>query len=183
MLLTYKENTACIEYNEKKGLFTGYPGSQQKQLTYTKSSKKSKLGCDPMEVEPIIRQGAAGPAAEAKWSLTVEGNQTSTGQGYVDPKHINDEISFYFSGPSSAESLWNKQLKTSLPVIKLPANSEAVMVSAQTSQEHSRHDVQAKELPNLLPRWAVRLQNPQTKKWPTRREVPSRVESSLSYVV
>ena len=69
--------------------------------------------------------------------------------------------------------LQNRQLRKTLPAIKLPANSEAVRVSPQARQEESKHDICAKELPKLLHRQLVGLQHPQTKKWPTTREVLS----------
>ena len=90
--------------------------------------------------------------------------QTSTGQGFINPKH-NNEISVSFSEEiSSAVSLQDRQLRTILPAIKLPANSEAVKVSTEARQDHSRHDIQTKELAKLLPREQVRLLDPQTKK-------------------
>ena len=37
-----------------------------------------------MEVESIIRHGAAGPEAEAQWSRPANYKQTPTGQEYVN---------------------------------------------------------------------------------------------------
>ena len=77
-----------------------------------------------MEVESIIRKGAAGPPAEVQCSRPAEDTQTSIGQGYVNPRLINIEISLSFlEGLSSDLSLQNKQLRTTLPAIQLPANS------------------------------------------------------------
>ena len=63
-------------------------------------------------------------------------------------------------------------------VIELPSNNEAVKISPMTLQEHSRHAIHVKELPMLLPRQPVRLWDPHTKKWYTRRGVLSRDETS-----
>ena len=100
-----------------------------------------------MKVESTTRQGAAGPAGEIQCSRPADYTQTPTGQGYINQKHINKKISPSFSsGLSSAVSLQNRQLRTSLPAIKLQANSETVKVSPQTRQKHGRYDAHAKEL-------------------------------------
>ena len=74
-------------------------------------------------------------------------------------------------------SLQNRQLRTTLPAIKLQANSETVKVSPQTRQKHSRYDPHAKEPPLLLATQPVRLQDPQTKIWSISGEVLSRAET------
>ena len=71
-------------------------------------------------------------------------------------------------------SMKNRQLRTILPAIKIPANIEAAKISPKTRQEHSRHILQAKDLLKLLPR----LLDPQTKKSSTRREHLSWSETS-----
>ena len=94
------------------------------------------------------------------------------GQGYVNPKNINNKVSVSFSeGLSSAVSLHSSQLRTTLPGIKLPANSEEVKVLSQSRQEHIRHDIQAMDPSKLLTWKPVRLQELQTKTESTRREV------------
>ena len=136
-----------------------------------------------MEVESIIRQGAAGPAAEAQCSRPGSYTQTPTGLGYVSPRHSTNKISVSFSkGLSSAVSLQNRQLRSIFPASKLPANSEAVKISPQTRQVHSRHDAQAKDLPQSLHTQPAGQQDPQTKKWSKSGEVLSRAETSQSYV-
>ena len=71
--------------------------------------------------------------------------QTTTGQGYVNPRHSNNKVSVSFSeGLSSAISLQNRQLMSIFPATKLPANSEAVQASLQTRQVHNRNDAQAR---------------------------------------
>ena len=135
-------------------------------------------------MESTTRQGAAGPADEIQCSRPADYTQTPTGQGYVNQRHINKKISVSFSeGLSSVMSWQNRQLRTTLPAIKLKANSETVKVSPQTRQKHSRYDAHAKELPQLLPTQPVRLQDPQSKKWSISGEVLSRTETDHSYLV
>ena len=68
--------------------------------------------------------------------------------------------------PSPGELLQNRQLRTTLPaIIRPPPNSEAVQASLQSRQDFS------KELPRLLPKQLVRLQDPSTKKWSIPGEV------------
>ena len=98
--------------------------------------------------------------------------------------HINKQISVSISeGLSSAVSLQNRQLRTTLRAIKLQTNSETVKVSPQTRKKHSRYDAHAKELPRLLPKQLVRLQDPSTKKWSIPGEVLQKAETPNSYVV
>ena len=78
-------------------------------------------------------------------------------------------------------SLQNRQARTTLPAVKLQANSETVKVSRQTRQKHSRYDVHAKELQQLLPTQPVRLQAPQTKKWSITGKVLSRAETPFKF--
>ena len=132
-----------------------------------------------MKVESTTRQGAAGPAAEKQCSRPADYTQTPTGQGYVNQRHINKKISVSYSGLSSAVSLQNRQLRTTLPAIKLQANSERVKVSPQTRQKYRRYHAHAKELPQVLPTQPVRLQDPQTRKWSISGEVLSRAETSI----
>ena len=137
-----------------------------------------------MGVESIIRQGAAGPAAEAQCSSPANYTQTPTRKAYVNPRHNTNKISVSFSeGLNLAVSLQNRQLRSTFPTTKLPANSKAVKASPQTRQVHSRHDAQAKELPQFLDTQPVSLQDPQTKKWSKPGEILSRAEASHSHVV
>ena len=80
-------------------------------------------------------------------------------------------------------SLQNRQLRTTLPATKLQTNSETVKVSPQTRKKHSRYDAHTKELPRLLPKQSVRLQDPSTKKWSIPGEVLQKAETPNSYVV
>ena len=80
-------------------------------------------------------------------------------------------------------SLQNRQLRTTLPATKLQTNSETVKVSPQTRKTHSRYDAHTKELPRLLPKQSVRLQDPSTKKWSIPGEVLQKAETPNSYVV
>ena len=80
-------------------------------------------------------------------------------------------------------SLQNRQLRTTIPAIKLQTNNETVKVSPQTRKKHSRYDAHAKELPQLLPKQLVRLQDPSTKKWSVPGEVIQKAETPNSYVV
>ena len=137
-----------------------------------------------MEVELIIRQGEAGPPAGAQCSRPANYTQTQTWQGYVNPRHGNNKISVSFiEGLSSSVSLQNRQLRSTFQATKLPANSEEVKTTSQTRQVCSRHDAQAKELPQFLPTWSVGLQDPQTKKWSKPGEVFSRAKTSHSHMV
>ena len=142
--------------------------------------QQNKARCDPMEVESIIRQGAAGPVVDAQCSRPADTTQTPTREGYVNPRCINNKISVSFSeGLDSAVSLQNRQLRTTLPAIKLPAKSETVKPSSQTRQVHSRHDAHAKELLQLLPTQPEWLQDPKTKKWSITGDVLSRAETPI----
>ena len=74
--------------------------------------------------------------------------------------------------PSPGELLQNRQLRTTLPaIIRPPPNSEAVQASLQSRQDFSKYDAHTKELPRLLPKQLVRLQDPSTKKWSIPGEV------------
>ena len=53
----------------------------------------------------------------------------------------------------------------------------------KTRKTHSRYDAHTKELPRLLPKQSVRLQDPSTKKWSIPGEVPQKAETPNSYVV
>ena len=134
--------------------------------------------------EATARQGAAGPAAEIQCYRPADYTQIPTGRGYVNQKHINNKISVSISeGWSSAVSLQNRQLRTTLPANKLQTNSETVKVSPQTRKKHSRYDAHTKELPRLLPKQSVRLQDPLTQKQSIPGEVLQKAETPNSYVV
>ena len=86
--------------------------------------------------------------------------------------------------PSSGELLQDQQLRTTLPaIIRPPPNSEAVRASLQSRQDFSKYDAHTKELPRLLPKQLVRLQDPSTKKWSIPGEVLQKAETPNSYVV
>ena len=134
--------------------------------------------------EVTARQGAAGPAAEIQCSRPADYTQTPTGRGYVNQKHINNKISVSISeGWSSAVSLQNRQLRTTFPATMPQTNSETVKVSPQTRKKNSRYDAHTKELPKLLPKQLVRLQDPSTKKWSIPGEVLQKAETPNSYMV
>ena len=90
-------------------------------------------------------------------------------------------------------SLQNGQLRTTLPDIKLPANSEAVKVSPQTRQEHNRFSILLLLLADIseIDKGAFQAPAQAASKvagstdlgMVTRREVLSRAEISHSYVV
>ena len=80
-------------------------------------------------------------------------------------------------------SLQNRQLRTTLPATKLQTYSETVKVSPQTTQKHSRYDAHTKELPRLLPKQLVRVQDTSTKKWSIPGEVLQKAKTPNSYVV
>ena len=85
--------------------------------------------------------------------------------------------------PSSGELLQNRQLKPTLHVIiRPPANNEAIRASLQSRQVYTNHDAHAKELPQLLPKQHVWIQNTLTKEW-YKAVVKSRAETPRSYVV
>ena len=82
--------------------------------------------------------------------------------------------------PSPGELLQNRQLRTTLPaIIRPPPNSEAVQASLQSRQDFSKYDAHTKELPRLLPKQLVRLQDPSTKKWSIPEEVLQKAETPL----
>ena len=140
-------------------LFTRHPRISTETTDIHKQQNHAR--CDPTVVESTTKQDAGGPAAEIQSSRPSNYTQTSTGQGYVNPRHLNNKISVSFSeGLSSAVSLQNRQLRTTLPATKLLANSETVKVSPQTRQRHSRHESHPKKLPQLIPTQPVRLQDP-----------------------
>ena len=67
---------------------------------------------------------------------------------------------------SLGELLQNRQLKTTLPaIIRPPANNESIRASLQSRQGYTNHDAYAKELPHLLPKQHVWVQNTLTKQW------------------
>ena len=112
--------------------------------------QQNQARCDWLEVESIIRQGAAGQAAEAQCSRSANYTQTPTGQGYVNPKHSNNKVSVSFlEGLRSALSLQNRQLRRTFPATKLQANREAVKASPQTRQVHSRHWCSSQGVPTV----------------------------------
>ena len=128
-----------------------------------------------MQLEQQLRCSGSRPA---------DCTQTPTGRGYVNQKHINKKISVSISeGLSSAVSLQNRQLRTTLPAIMLQTNSETVKVSPQTRKNHSKYDAHTTELPTLLPKQLVRLQDPSSKKWSILGEVLQKSETPNSYVV
>ena len=62
--------------------------------------------------------------------------------------------------PSPSELLQNRQLKTTLPaIIRPPAKNEAIWESLQSRQVYTKHDVHAKELPQVLSKQHVWVQN------------------------
>ena len=149
----------------KFGLFTKHPRISIKTVDLF-ASKQNLTRCEGKEA--TARQGAAGPAAEIQCYRPADYTQIPTGRGYVNQKHINNnKISVSISeGWSSAVSLQNRQLRTTLPATKLQTNSETVKVSPQARKKHSRYDAHTKELPRLLPKQSVRLQDPSTKNGP-----------------
>ena len=85
--------------------------------------------------------------------------------------------------PSSAELLHNRKLRTTLPgIIKPSADSEEVRASLQARQVVTHHDAHAKELPQLLPKQPVWVQNTLTKRW-ERGIIKSQAETPRSYIV
>ena len=153
----------------KFGLFTKHPRVNIETVNLF-ASKQNLARCEGKEA--TARQGAAGPAAEIQCSRPADYTQIPTGRRYVNQKHINNKISVSISeGLSSSVSLQNRQLRTTLPATKLQTNSETVKVSPQTRKKHSRHDAHTKELPRLLPKQSVKLQDPLTKKWSIPGEV------------
>ena len=100
-----------------------------------RSTKPNQARYYSMEVESINRQGAAGPAEKTQCSRPADDIQTSTRHGYVNPTNIDNDISVSFSERlSTALSLKNRLLRTTVPAIKLPAYSESVKISPQTSK-------------------------------------------------
>ena len=165
----------------KFGLFTKHPRISIQTVDLF-ASKQILARCEAKEV--TARQGAAGPAAEIQCSRSADYTQIPTGRGYVNQKHITNKISVSISeGGNSAVSLQNRQLRNTLPATKLQTNSETVKVSPQTRKKHSRYDVHTKELPRLLPKQSVRLQDPSTTKWSIPGEVLQKAETPNSYVV
>ena len=165
------------------GCFTRHPRVSP-ETADIHQKQQNQARCDPMNVESTTRQGAAGPAAEIQCSRPADYTQTPTGQGYVKQRHINKKISVCFpEGLSSAVSLQNRQLRTTLRAIKLQANSETVKVSPQARQKHSRYDSHTKELPQLLPKQLVRLHDLSTKMWSIPGEFIQKAETPNSYVV
>ena len=97
-------------------------------------STQNLARCEAKEV--TASQGAAGPAAGIQYSRPADYMITPTGRGYVNQKHINKKISVSISeGLSSIVSLQNRQLRTTLPAIKLQTTSETVKVSSQTRKK------------------------------------------------
>ena len=165
----------------KFGLFTKHPRISIKTVDLF-ASKQNLARCEAKEA--TARQRAARPAAEIQCSRPAEYTQIPTGRGYVNQKHINKKISVSISeGMSSAMSLQNTQMRTTLPATKLQTNSETVKVSPQTRKKHSMYDSHTKELPRLLPKQLVRLQDPSPKKWSIPGEVLQKAETPNSYVV
>ena len=64
----------------KMGLFQMHPKVTTETIDIHKE-QQNQARCDPMEVESVIRQDAAGPAAEAQCSRPANYTQTPTGQG------------------------------------------------------------------------------------------------------
>ena len=84
---------------------------------------------------------------------------------------------------SPSELLQNRQLKTTLPaIIWPPANNEVIRASLQSRQVYTNHDVLAKQLPDLLPKQHVWVQNTMTKQQ-YKAVVKSKAETPISYVV
>ena len=159
----------------KFGLFTKHPRISIETVDLL-ASKQNLTRCEGKEA--TARQGAAQPAAEIQCYRPDDYTQIPTGRGYVNQKHNNNNISVSISeGWSSAVSLQNRQLRTTLPATKLQTNSITVKVSPQTRNKHSRYDVHTKELPRLLPKQSVRLQDPSTKKWSIPGEVLQKPET------
>ena len=85
--------------------------------------------------------------------------------------------------PSPEELLHNRKLRTTLPgIIKPSADSEEVRASLQVRQVVTHHDAHAKELPQLLPKQPVWVQNTLTKRW-ERGVIKSQAETPRSYIV
>ena len=85
--------------------------------------------------------------------------------------------------PSNSKSLQNRQLKTTLhAIIRPPANNEAIRAPLQSWQVYTKHDAHAKELPQLLPKQHVWVQNTSTKQW-YKAVVKSKADTPRSYVV
>ena len=85
-----------------------------------------------------------------------------------------------FRTPSTGKLLQNRQLRTTLPaIIRPPPNSEAVWASLQSRQDFSKYDAHTKELPKLLPKQLVRLQDPSTKKWSIPGEVLQKAKTPI----
>ena len=165
----------------KFGLFAKHPRISIETVDLF-ASTQNLARCEAKEV--MASQGAAGPAAEIQCSRPADYMIIPTGRGYVNQKLINKKISVSISeGLSSAVSLQYRQLRTSLPAIKLQTNSETVMVSLHTRKKHSKYDAHTKELPRLLPNLLVRLQDPSTKMGSIPREVLQKAQTPNSYVV
>ena len=85
--------------------------------------------------------------------------------------------------PSPGGFLQNRLLKTTLSAtIRPPANNESIRASLQSRQGYTNHDAHGKELPQLLPKQHVWLQNAMTKQW-YKTVVKSKAESPWAYVV
>ena len=166
----------------KFGLFTKHPRISIETVDLF-TSTQNLARCEAKEV--TARQGAAGPAAEIRCSRPADYMITPTGRGYVNQKHINKKISVSISEVLSCTvSLQNRQLRTTLPATKLQTNSETAKVSPQTRKKHSStYNAHTKELPRLLPKLLIRLQDHSTKKWPIPGEVLQKAETPNSYVV
>ena len=110
----------------KFGLITKHPRISIETVDLS-ASTQNLARCEEKEI--TASQGAAGPTAEIQCSRPADYTQAPTGRGYVNQKHINKKISVSISGLSSAVSLQNRQLWTTLPSINLQTNSETIKVS------------------------------------------------------
>ena len=161
-------------------LFTKHPRISIEMVDLF-TSTQNLARCEANEV--TASQGAAGPAAEIQCSWSADYMITPTGREYVNQKHINKKISVSISeGMSSAVSLQNRQLRTTLLATKLQTNSETVKVSPQTRKKYSKYDAHTKELPRFLPKQLVRLQDPSSKKWSIPGEVLQKAVETHSKV-
>ena len=85
--------------------------------------------------------------------------------------------------PSPAECLHGRQMKTTLPaIIKPPNTNEAVRASLQSMQDFCRYDAQAKERSTLLLTQPVWVQDSTSHRW-SQGVLKSKDNTPRSYIV
>ena len=144
-------------------------------------------------------------AAKYGFKLTTSGQYHSKGHGFIESqvqtiknllnKCDGDGTDCYLALlqlkatpidsrlPSPGELLQSRQLKTTLSaIIRPPANNESIRAYLQSRQHYTNHNAHAKQLPQLLPKQPVWVQNTLTKQW-YKAVVNSKTETPKSYVV